>query len=795
MAKLTEEQKLKKQQEKDEKYAEKALVEDITQIYFRDIREQKREPLTAERERELAELIRQGNQNAKNELIEAHLLMVPKIVDEIKKKNEFNKNKFPLEDAIQAGNEGLIRAAKEFDSAKKVRFSTYAEYWIRKMIYLTLDNERSIHIPDHILRCLRLLASVRNEISDCDGRQPSVSELTEAIKKLPKKSYMPKTITEDFIKELLQIESMQPDSFNKPIEGEGEDAITLGERFSNKNAGDFEIDMLNALDEDSVFEVMKYIGDLNFEDPQVQELYELMMHAASATQINKFAKKFTNEQMEVFRKKIVEKSKVTWKSESIAEKREIDYQPLSKEEKLLKRLSSGETTQLMQSQDAYARIFSDSEGYENEDIDQCWELEVCEEEVNGKIVTKFSKEDKFLEEIEKIQSVAPEKYVLRYLLDYYNLDLMLENGKLCIAAVSECLKTEYKEAGFEIADWKKYFTKLLTDLDDQKLNQLALVTKMDIQMYLTFRTKVLKCKDYDFLSKEFIWMYLILKYGVECGQLNYKTAYDKLEMLYGDEQIDEASLSNIREQGLESSQAIGKKILLDIETTEGLKPEFREHLFEERIEPLFEIFCMIKKLENAQILRSDEEILKRQWKELMVNITHFEDEWLSDHLKGKSEEQDYELTKADVYRFLYGANSTKLQDKTLKNKNFLSSQVFEDSQIDNNAFTHFGNKSRPGHKKRTMLLTLIFLNYTYYLDEKDKGKSMEYFERIHLFEYRVWEILSSCGYMMLHSENAYDSFLKLLLSCSEPRTLFRYVWENREELIEKCIGEKEKESL
>ena len=176
------------------------------------------------------------------------------------------------------------------------------------MIYLTLDNERSIHIPDHILRCRRLLASVRNEILGRDRMQPSVSELTEAIKKLPKKSYMPKTITEDFIKELLQIESMQPDSFNKPIEGEGEDAITLGEFLSNKNAGDFEIDMLNALDEDSVFEVMKYIDNLNFEDSQVQELYELMMHAASTTQINKFAKKFTNEQMEVFRKKIVEKS-------------------------------------------------------------------------------------------------------------------------------------------------------------------------------------------------------------------------------------------------------------------------------------------------------------------------------------------------------------------------------------------------------------------------------------------------------------------------------------------------------
>ncbi len=94
--------------------------------YLKDI---SRKPLiTREREKELAYLIAQGDEDALQEMINANLKLVVKI------SLEFYKGATSIMDIIQNGNMGLMRAAKKFDPTKEVKFSTYAAFWIKQSI-------------------------------------------------------------------------------------------------------------------------------------------------------------------------------------------------------------------------------------------------------------------------------------------------------------------------------------------------------------------------------------------------------------------------------------------------------------------------------------------------------------------------------------------------------------------------------------------------------------------------------------------------------------------------------------
>lgn len=86
----------------------------------------KRSLLSREDENELILRILQGDDNARNVLIESNLRLV---VSEAKKYYKFGR--VPLLDLIQEGNIGLMRAVDKYDINIGTRFSTYATYWIR----------------------------------------------------------------------------------------------------------------------------------------------------------------------------------------------------------------------------------------------------------------------------------------------------------------------------------------------------------------------------------------------------------------------------------------------------------------------------------------------------------------------------------------------------------------------------------------------------------------------------------------------------------------------------------------
>jgi RNA polymerase primary sigma factor len=97
--------------------------------------------LSAADEVRLARRIERGDLAAKDELVTANLRLVHALAQ------RYRHRDVPLEDLVQEGSVGLIRAAEKFDHRRGVKFSTYAAWWIRRSIMDALTNERAIRLP------------------------------------------------------------------------------------------------------------------------------------------------------------------------------------------------------------------------------------------------------------------------------------------------------------------------------------------------------------------------------------------------------------------------------------------------------------------------------------------------------------------------------------------------------------------------------------------------------------------------------------------------------------------------
>jgi len=119
--------------------------------------------LTAAEERELAEAIAQGDEEARGRMIRANLRLVVKIA------RDYAGRGLGLDDLIGEGNLGLIRATSEFDPRFGTRFSTYAAYWIRQAIRQALtETAATIRLPAHMVGLLtrwrRVERALRREL-------------------------------------------------------------------------------------------------------------------------------------------------------------------------------------------------------------------------------------------------------------------------------------------------------------------------------------------------------------------------------------------------------------------------------------------------------------------------------------------------------------------------------------------------------------------------------------------------------------------------------------------------------
>lgn len=145
---------------------------DSVQVYLQEIG---RIPLlTSDQEKELGKKLEEGDEEARQRLINANLRLVVSIA----KKHANRPSNLSLLDLIQEGNIGLSRAVEKFDYKRGFKFSTYATWWIRQAITRAIaDYGRTIRIPVHMVETLSKFRNAKRRLQVELGREPLPEEI------------------------------------------------------------------------------------------------------------------------------------------------------------------------------------------------------------------------------------------------------------------------------------------------------------------------------------------------------------------------------------------------------------------------------------------------------------------------------------------------------------------------------------------------------------------------------------------------------------------------------------------
>jgi len=147
-------------------------LDDSVKMYLREIGTINL--LNQDEEIELARRVANGDDVAKQDLINANLRLVVSIA------KKYTGQGLLFLDLIQEGNTGLIRAAEKFDYTKGFKFSTYATWWIKQGITRAIaDQSRTIRVPVHMVETIYKVKKVSRMLMQELGRKPSDEEVAE----------------------------------------------------------------------------------------------------------------------------------------------------------------------------------------------------------------------------------------------------------------------------------------------------------------------------------------------------------------------------------------------------------------------------------------------------------------------------------------------------------------------------------------------------------------------------------------------------------------------------------------
>ena len=136
----------------------------------------KEDLLTPEEEVHLARRIRAGDQNALEKLTRANLRFVVSVA------KQYQNNSLSLNDLINEGNLGLVKAAQKFDETRGFKFISYAVWWIRQSIIQALaEHSRMVRLPLNKVGSLTKINKVFSELEQKYQREPTPEEVAMVL--------------------------------------------------------------------------------------------------------------------------------------------------------------------------------------------------------------------------------------------------------------------------------------------------------------------------------------------------------------------------------------------------------------------------------------------------------------------------------------------------------------------------------------------------------------------------------------------------------------------------------------
>src|SRR5213080_3240319 len=211
-------------------------VQSPLETYLREINETPL--LNADEEKALAYLIEEGDSEARDQMVRANLRLVVNIA------RSYTGKGLGLQDLIEEGNLGLLRAVEGFDPDMNTRFSTYASYWIKQSIKRALVNTaKTIRIPAYMVELLAKWRRATAKLQEELGRPPTHEEVARFMG-LPRKKL-------SIIKKAIRVYN------SAPQHDQAETGWSLDEMVMDGNSKSPDLEMVEADDLTHVLELLE----------------------------------------------------------------------------------------------------------------------------------------------------------------------------------------------------------------------------------------------------------------------------------------------------------------------------------------------------------------------------------------------------------------------------------------------------------------------------------------------------------------------------------------------------------
>lgn len=215
-------------------------VQSPLETYLREINETPL--LNAAEEKELAYRIAEGDMQARDQMVRANLRLVVNIA------RGYSTKGLPLQDLIEEGNLGLLRAVEGFDPDMNTRFSTYASYWIKQSIKRALVNSsKTIRIPAYMVELLSKWRKATAKLQDELNRVPTADEVAKELD-LPKKKLR-------IVKKAIELYNSTPQS------SDDEDGWSMGDLIPDERVKGPDNDLIEGDSLKHVYEMLEHMDE------------------------------------------------------------------------------------------------------------------------------------------------------------------------------------------------------------------------------------------------------------------------------------------------------------------------------------------------------------------------------------------------------------------------------------------------------------------------------------------------------------------------------------------------------